>query len=170
MSKKLSAALATAVVAVVVAVTPGAAQATEWRPVRAVKAGVGAGPVGFQVVWPGQSYWVRCDGEIWSGVWFTGNNSAMGWTQQAWPENGFPTSEAPKYAAIGRYVRLNADNSNSTDVSTWKYIGVGATPLENPFRTNAVLQVWINDDNSRTGSGQFDCRSSYWPVGDPRES
>jgi hypothetical protein len=94
---------------------------------------------------PGQSVQITGGGEIWAGVWLTGNNGPEGWFNTSAPSD-YPLPGAREYSLLAR-----ANGS-------WVYIGQG-NRVTNTSSTLAQLQFRTND--SWPGNGDLAFTASY---------
>jgi len=87
-------------------------------------------------------------GEIWAGVWFTGNNGPQGWNSI---ENGaaFPLPGSRPFALLGI---LDSQNF---------YIG-NSNATADRFTTPKRLFLRTNDDVPGNGNGAFNCQAQVW--------
>jgi hypothetical protein len=89
-----------------------------------------------------QGQWVNITADparqIWSGLWFTGNNGPAGYGSA---NNQSPLPGAPAYSLLARIG------------STYKYVGNGNGGFAAP--TSGWLTLFINDDVPGNGSGYF---------------
>jgi hypothetical protein len=76
--------------------------------------------------------------QIWSGVWFSGDNGPAGWTT-----NGNSQTPAPQFRAFSLLARVGTD---------YKYIGNGASFTAT---TSGPLYLVINDDVYCNGAHSF---------------
>jgi len=87
---------------------------------------------------------ITAEGEIYAGVWFTGNNGPGGWddvtTDPKFPYTGRP--DAHVYSLIAK-------------VGSGPYFYVGTRLDRRPMTTAGRLFLRINDDLPRNGSGSF---------------
>src|SRR5690242_10848576 len=93
-------------------------------------------------VQPGGTSIFHASGEIWAGVWFTGNNGRRGWNNIA-PDPKFPLPSSHPYGLLGK---LDAG-----------YFYVGDNSRIDDVANKGELFLRINDDVPGNGAGSFTC-------------
>ena len=91
---------------------------------------------------PGYKMTISCAGEIWAGVWFTGNNGPDGWA-------GYSTgsdSPLPGERPFSVLLKLNG---------SYQFVGTGKFLEFHDVRTPIIFR--INDNTPGNGSGSFRC-------------
>jgi hypothetical protein len=81
-------------------------------------------------------------GEIWAGVWFTGNNGPQGWDNRD-GSNKFPLPGAHPYQLLG-----HLENG---------YFEIGRQAFRQQTPDGGQLLLRINDDLPGNGNGAFQC-------------
>ncbi|WP_406073565.1 hypothetical protein [Micromonospora sp. NBC_01638] len=79
-------------------------------------------------------------GQIWAGVWFTGENGPQGWTNMA-NDSKFPMTNARAFSLLAK------TNGN--------YRSVGTGTMFTYYGTGSPLYLRINDDKPGNGNGAF---------------
>jgi hypothetical protein len=91
-------------------------------------------------------------GSIWAGVWFTGENGPEGWEDRIETKPNSPmhnTADAHPFALIGR-------------VGGTAWFLIGRSRGRQRTGVTGRLELWINDDTPKNGSGEFRCRVQVW--------
>ena len=99
-------------------------------------------------VGPNEWFALTGGGEIWAGVWFTGNNGPQGWNSID-HNAAFPLPGSRPFSLIG-----TLDSQNF-------YIG-NSNATADRFTTPKKLFLRTNDDVPGNGNGAFNCHAQVW--------
>jgi len=102
---------------------------------------------------PGDEFQLTGQGQIWAGVWLTGNNGPEGWRDYVTQNPQFPLHGTQDSCQFSLIAQVGGDG--------WFYVGNGIS-RRGYAGGGGELCLWINDDVHNNGNGAFECRVQAW--------